>query len=299
MKQRRWEAMRDFGELITSMITPFDQNLKLDKNKTAKLIETLIVTGTDAVIIGGITGESETLSRDEKLVFFKMVKNMARKRLKVIASVTMTTPNETMEFVSQVDELGYADAIFVTIPYYIGLDQEGIVRYIEEMVEITDLPILLYNGPIKTGVYIEPETVIRLSKMKTVIGIQEASEDLPSITKMIAGVDDDFFVYAGDDRYALPILAIGAKGVVSVASHMYGQKIKEMILYYKRGQVKRASEYHHELSLTFDILHQKSPTFVKHVLKAKNLDMGSARNVYYEVDNEDDLFARIIFGGGF
>lgn len=289
--------MRDFGEMITSMITPFDDNLKLDPNKTNTLIETLIATGTDAVIVGGVTGESETLTRDEKLVLFKTVKHFAQKRLKVIASVTMVTPGETFEFISQVDELGYADALFVTIPYYIGLDQTGIMRYIEEIVSLTDLPILLYNGPIKTGVYIEPETVICLSKLPTVMGIQEASEDLPSITSMIAGVAEDFTVYAGDDRYALPILAVGGKGVVSVASHMFGRKIKEMVYYYKRGQVNRASEYHHELSIAFDILHQKSPTFVKHILRVRNLDMGNARNVYYEQENEDVLFARIIFGG--
>lgn len=299
-EKKEVKTMRDFGELITSMITPFDQNLKLDPNKTKQLVELLIQEGTDAVIVGGVTGEGETLSRDEKLMLFKTVKSVAHKRLKVIASVTMITIDETKEFISQVDELGYADAIFVTIPYYIGLDQEGIVRYIEDIVELTDLPILLYNGPIKTGVYIEPETVIRLSKIKSVIGIQEASEDLPSITNILAGVDDDFAVYAGDDRYALPILSIGAKGVVSVASHMFGRKIKEMIHYHKRGQTQRASEYHQELStLAFDILHQKSPTFVKHILKARHLDMGNARNVFYEMENEDDMLARIVFGGVF
>lgn len=289
--------MRDFGEMITSMITPFDVHLKLDTAKTKTLIDLLITTGTDAVIVGGVTGESETLSRDEKLVLFKTVKRFAQKRLKVIASVTMVTPDETFEFINQVDELGYADALFVTIPYYIGLDQTGIIRYIEEIVELTDLPILLYNGPIKTGVYIEPETVIQLSKLPTVIGIQEASEDLPSITKMLAGVSEDFSVYAGDDRYALPILAIGGKGVVSVASHMFGRKIKEMVHYYKRGQIARASEYHRELSIAFDILHQKSPPFVKHILRERHLNMGNARNAYYEQENEDVLFARIIFGG--
>lgn len=286
--------MQDFGELITSMITPFDQDLKLDVTKTTQLVKHLMQTGTDAVIVGGVTGESETLTRDEKLLLFKTVRKTAGKQLKVIASVNMLTQQETFDLIGHVDELGYADALLVNIPYYIGIDQEGIVRYIEDMIEITELPIFLYNGPIKTGVYIEPNTVEQLSRLKSVIGIQEASEDLPSITKIITFADSDFLVYAGDDRYALPLLSIGAKGVVSVASHVYGREIKEMILNHKAGHANRASELHRELSLFYVDLYQERTVFIKSLLKARQLDMGNTRNVYY--DKENDEFAQYMYG---
>lgn len=290
------DSMIDFGTIITPMITPFDERFALDLSKTSEMMERLISLGTDSIIVGGMTGESETLTREEKLQLLNHTINISKNRIQVIASVGMETKEENIRFLEEIDELDLANGFLIHIPYHVGMNQEAIYQYVLEITQKTKLPVLLYNGPIKAGVYIEPETVIRLASIPQVWGIQESSEDIPSITKIISGTFTNFHVYAGDDRFALPILSIGGRGVVSVGMHVWGEKVKNMITLYQRGQMSRATAYHQELSMYSSEFFERTPSFIKNILKVRGIDMGNIRNVYVEMEEEDEMFAKLVFG---
>lgn len=288
--------MKDFGVIITSMVTPFKSDLGIDFEKTKQLIEHLYADGTDTLLVGSGTGEGNTLTHDEKLAFFNFVKKEAYRKMKVLINVPIGTAEESIRFIDQLDELGYADGVMVNLPDYLGYNQERIFQYIKEINDETELPILLHNEFYKKDVQIDCETVIRLSRLSNVFGIEECRSDFYEVTKILAEVPDGFDVYGGDDRNILPIIAIGGKGIVSIASHVVGSRIKEMISYYKRGLSKQAMQIHQDLSvLLFGEIHDKpNPYFIKALLRHTGRDMGDMRNTYPIKDDESEMFLKLV-----
>jgi 4-hydroxy-tetrahydrodipicolinate synthase len=283
----------DFGRLITAMVTPFDQENKLDLKKVEFLVEHLISEQqTDSIVVVGTTGESPTLSENEKIALIEKVVEIANGRCKVIAG---TGDNETAYSVAmtkRVEDVGI-DGVLLVGPYYNRPSQEGLYRHFRTVAENTHLPIMLYNVPSRTGSNISAETTIRLSEVENIVAMKEASGDLSQIAKIIAGTDEDFFTYTGNDNDLLPSLSIGANGVVSVASHVIGKELKQLMDAFMSGNYKEATQLHLRwLSLMEGLFIAPNPVPLKALLEMKGLDMGGVRLPLVEVTEEQREFLK-------
>ncbi|MBD1379261.1 4-hydroxy-tetrahydrodipicolinate synthase [Metabacillus arenae] len=269
--------MIDFGKISTAMVTPFDRNGNVDFQKTSTLIEFLINNGTDSLVVAGTTGESPTLTVEEKLALFKYVVKEVNGRIPVIAGTGSNNTKASIELTKKAEETG-VDAIMLVAPYYNKPSQEGLFQHFKVISENTSLPVMIYNVPGRTVTNIDVETVIKLAELPNVMAVKEASGDLDAIAAIIEHTPDDFLVYSGDDGITLPVLSIGGNGVVSVASHVIGKEMKEMILAFENGEVKKAAELHRKLlPIMAELFAAPSPTPVKTALHLKGLDVGSVR----------------------
>lgn len=266
----------DFGSVITAMVTPFDEELNVDFNAFESLCEHLIENGTDTLLVAGTTGESPTLSDEEKLSLFKRAKEIAGDRAKVIAGTGSNNTCHSIELSQKAQEVG-VDGLLLVSPYYNKPSQEGLYQHFKQIAQEVDIPIIVYNVPGRTGVTILPETLARLSKVKNIFAVKDAAGnlDITSKTKCLA---PDLVIYSGDDSLTLPMLSVGATGVISVASHIVGNQIKQMITSFKKGDIKRARSIHLEI---FDIFKGlfviTNPIPVKEALNMIGIKVGGYR----------------------
>ncbi|AYV66062.1 MULTISPECIES: 4-hydroxy-tetrahydrodipicolinate synthase [Niallia] len=266
-----------FGRVSTAMITPFDAKGHIDFPKTTQLINHLLENGTDSLVVAGTTGESPTLSKQEKIALFKHVVKVVEKRVPIIAGTGSYNTYESIELTKQA-ELAGVDAVMVVGPYYNKPNQEGLYQHIKAVAESTKLPVMIYNIPGRSVVNIEPETIIRLSEIDNIVAVKEASGNLNNITKIIASTPADFYVYSGDDSLTLPLLSVGATGVISVASHIIGKEMKEMVTSFLDGKVEEASKMHQQLlPLMLILFKAPNPVPVKTALQLRGFDVGSVR----------------------
>lgn len=273
----RSRKMVHFGRVSTAMVTPFDKKGHIDFAKTTQLVNYLIENGTDSLVIAGTTGESPTLSKEEKLALFNHVVKVVNKRIPVIAGTGSNNTYASIELTKKAEQLG-VDAILVVAPYYNKPNQEGLYQHFKAVAEATTLPVMLYNIPGRSVVNILPETVIRLSKIPNIVAIKEASGDLNAMTQIIANTDDDFVLYSGDDSLTIPILSVGGVGVVSVASHVIGNEMQEMINVFIDGENGKAAKLHQQLlPIMQGLFAAPSPAPVKTALQVYGLDVGSVR----------------------
>ncbi|MDQ0245826.1 4-hydroxy-tetrahydrodipicolinate synthase [Bacillus fengqiuensis] len=269
--------MINFGKVSTAMITPFDQEGNIDFSQTTKLVNHLIENGTDSLVVAGTTGESPTLSAEEKLDLFRHVVEVVDGRIPVIAGTGSNNTYASIELTKEAEKTG-VDAIMLVAPYYNKPNQEGLYQHFKVIAESTDLPVMLYNVPGRAVTKIAAETVIKLSKLPNVVAVKEASGDLDAMTEIIANTDDDFALYSGDDALALPVLAIGGNGIISVASHIIGNEMQEMIKAFEEGERQKAAKAHQKLLPVMNALFAApSPTPVKAALRLKGLDTGFVR----------------------
>ena len=187
-----------FGRLATAMVTPFDSKGNVDFQKTTTLVNYLINNGTDTIVVSGTTGESPTLSTEEKIAFLQHVVKVVDKRIPVIMGTGSNNTYASIELTKKAEQSG-ADAIMLVAPYYNKTNQEGLYQHFKAIADTTSLPVMLYNIPGRSAVNIAPETVIRLSKVPNIVAVKEASGDLNAMTQIIAETDDDFVLYSGDD----------------------------------------------------------------------------------------------------
>lgn len=266
-----------FGRVSTAMVTPFDNKGHIDFPKTTQLINHLIENGTDSLVVAGTTGESPTLTKEEKLALFKHAVKAADKRVPVIAGTGSNNTYESIELTKKAEQIG-VDAIMIVAPYYNKPNQEGLYRHFKAIAESTSLPVMVYNIPGRSSVNILPETIIRLSEISNIAAVKEASGDLNAMAKIIANTDDDFMLYSGDDGLTLPCMAIGGTGIVSVASHVIGNEMQEMITAYLNGENEKAAKIHQKiLPIMEGLFAAPSPVPVKTALQLKGLDVGSVR----------------------
>ncbi|MGG0670750.1 4-hydroxy-tetrahydrodipicolinate synthase [Lederbergia citrisecunda] len=267
----------ELGQIGTAMVTPFSQSGGIDFDLTERLIEHLIATGTDSLIVCGTTGESPTLNHQEKSDIFKYAIEIVRKRIPVIAGTGTFNTAETVKLTKQADELG-ADGIMLVTPYYNKPDQKGIVTHFTHIASVTDLPILLYNIPGRAAVNMEAETVIELSKIKNIRAVKEASGSLDQMSAIITGTDNGFKVYSGDDALTLPLLSIGGDGIISVASHIAGAEMQQMIRAFKAGDTTTAALMHRTLLPLFHaVFSAPNPVPVKYALAKLGIETGGVR----------------------
>lgn len=234
----------DAGEVITAMVTPFTKDGNVDYDKAGELATYLIDNGSDSLLITATTGECPTLTNVEEIELLSTVKRAVKNEAKIIMGAGSNSTAEAVKYAKMAEKEG-ADAILSVVPYYNKPSQEGMKAHFSAIAEATKLPVIIYNIPSRTGVDMQPETVNYLArKYNNIVGIKQSSPDLDKISEMRDICPDDFDIYSGDDSLTLPMLSLGAKGVVSVASHLYGEEIKSMIEDFKEGNVKEALNMH-------------------------------------------------------
>jgi len=273
----RSENMIDFGKVATAMVTPFDHKGNIDFEKTTQLINYLISNGSDALVIAGTTGESPTLSTEEKLALFRHSVKVVDGRVPVVAGTGSNNTYASIELTKKAEEIG-VDAIMIVAPYYNKPNQEGLYQHFKTIAESTELPVMLYNIPGRSVINMSVDTIVRLAELPNVVALKDASGDLDAMTAIIAQTSDDFALYSGDDGLTLPVLAIGGTGIISVASHIMGNEMQEMVKLYESGNPKEAAKIHQRIMPVMKSLFAApSPTPVKTALQLKGLDVGSVR----------------------
>ena len=282
----------DFGRLLTAMITPFDREGNVDYAKAEQLAVHLVETGTDTIVVCGTTGESPTLSWDEEYKLFSVLQQAIAGKAKIMAGTGSNSTSEAIEATQKAAHLGLDGTLQVT-PYYNKPPQEGLYQHFRAIAEAApELPILLYNVPSRTGCKLEPETVAKLAEIPSIIGIKEATGDLDQASQIRALTPADFAIYSGDDSLTLPLMAVGAKGVVSVASHLVGKQLQTMMQSFAAGKVQEALQIHIQLFPLFKALFLTSnPIPLKLALRLLGLDTGVVRSPI--VAGNDELEAKL------
>jgi len=269
--------MIDLGRISTAMVTPFDSKGNIDFGKTTQLINYLLNNGTESLVVAGTTGESPTLSSEEKVALFRHVVKVVDGRVPVIAGTGNNNTYASIELTKKAQEAG-VDAIMLVAPYYNKPNQEGLYHHFKTIAESTNLPIMLYNIPGRSVINMSVDTVIKLSKIPNIVAIKEASGSLEAMTEIIANTAEDFVLYSGDDGITLPALSIGAKGVVSVSSHVIGNEMQQMVKAFLEGNVTEATRQHQKLlPIMRGLFAAPNPVPVKTALQIKGLDVGSVR----------------------
>ncbi|WP_028784796.1 4-hydroxy-tetrahydrodipicolinate synthase [Thalassobacillus devorans] len=277
----------NFGQVLTAMVTPFDQNGEIDFNAARTLVNYLIANGSDGLVVAGTTGESPTLTDAEKLELFRFVAQVADGRAAVVAGTGSNNTRASIELTRQAEQTG-VDAIMLTTPYYNKPSQEGLYQHYKAVAEATSLPVMLYNIPGRSAANIAPETIIRLSEIDNIVSVKEASGDLDAMTEIITKTPEDFTLYSGDDGLTLPVLAIGGTGIVSVSAHILGNEMQEMVNSYNYGDVKRAAAIHQEILPVMKALFaQPSPSPVKAALNLMGVPVGDVRLPMVPLNSEE------------
>jgi len=265
-----------FGAVMTAMATPFTSNLEVDYKRAAELAQRLIAQGNDGLILAGTTGESPTLSHDEKMKLFKVVKEAVGKNHAVLAGTGSFSTRDTIALTKEVEALGL-DGVLIVCPYYSKPPQEGLFQHFKAIAEATSLPIMIYNIPGRTAVNMFPETMERLAKIKNIVGVKE-SGSAEQVAEAARRIGAGFTIWSGDDISTFPFLSLGAKGVVSVAGHLVATEIKKMIMLFSEGRTKEAEAIHQRLSPFFKALFiTTSPILLKAAMKLSGFPIGGLR----------------------
>ncbi|MEW6283349.1 MAG: 4-hydroxy-tetrahydrodipicolinate synthase [Candidatus Eremiobacterota bacterium] len=267
-----------FGRMVTAMVTPFGADLEVDYDRAAELARKLVSDGNDCLVVAGTTGESPTLTREEKLTLFSTVKQAVGKNVQVIAGTGSNSTKATVEL-SQAAERAGADGLLLVAPYYNKPPQEGLYRHFKSVAEACSLPIMLYNIPGRTGIEISPEVLARLAELPTVVAVKQSLPGLEPISDLLVRLQGrELAVYSGDDASTLPILALGGVGVVSVAGHIAARPMKEMIEHFFQGRVREAQQVHQRLYPIFTgLFRATNPILVKAALKRLGFPVGGVR----------------------
>lgn len=262
----------DAGEVITAMVTPFNEKREVDYEKVETLAFQLANTGSDAILVTGTTGEAPTLTYDEEIEILCSAKRAVNKQAKVIMG-TGSNSTETAIKTAKLAEKNDADAILSVVPYYNKPSQAGMIEHFSAVAESVDLPVILYNIPSRTGVNMSVDTVKTLArKYDNIVALKQSYADMDVISELKMSCPNDFAIYSGDDSLTLPMLSLGAHGVISVASHLFGKEIKSMIRNFKTGDAMTARNMHLKLYPIFKKLFMApNPVPVKAALAYKGL----------------------------
>ena len=274
------------GRLLTAMVTPFDAWGEVDYQQAKRLALSLVDSGSDGMVVSGTTGESPTLSKEEKLRLFAETKSAMANRGIVVAGTGSYDTKESQELTREAEKAG-VDACLLVVPYYNRPTQQGLWEHFRAIAQSTTLPCILYNVPSRTVTNLAADTVIKLSQIDNIVGVKEASGNLEQIAEIIHKTKEDFLVYSGNDSDTFPILALGGYGVISVASHLVGIQIKEMMEKFLNGQVQEAAEIHrYLLPLVNALFIVANPMPVKWALNYVGFSVGKPRLPLIEPDEK-------------
>jgi 4-hydroxy-tetrahydrodipicolinate synthase len=270
--------MRHLGSVITAMVTPFDDNLRVDLKRMAELTDYLIDLGSDGLLVTGTTGESPTLTNEEKVALWETVVKAARGRVPVMLGTGSNNTEQSIALTKKAEEVG-GDAILLVTPYYNKPPQNALFAHFRAVAAATKLPVMIYNVPGRTGRNIEAPTVARLAhEVPNIVAVKEAGGNLDQVSEICSLVPEGFAVYSGDDSLTLPMLSLGAKGVVSVASHIVAGQMRQMIAGFTQGDWKHAKDIHLRYFSVFKgLFFTTSPSPVKSALKLMGFPVGGLR----------------------
>lgn len=278
--------MNRLGRLLTAMVTPFDDKGAVDYEQAKKLALALLSSGSDGVVVVGTTGESPTLVRPEELRLFKDIKAAVGDRGSVVAGTGSNSTAEAIEATKEAEKIG-VDACLLVVPYYNNPTQEGLYQHFKAIAGSTKLPCILYNVPSRTVRNLDKETIVRLSEIENIAGVKEASGNLEQVSYVISNARKGFLVWSGNDSDTLPILALGGYGIISVASHLVGKQIKEMIDSFLKGDTAKAAELHRHLMPLFkDLFVIANPMPVKYAVNQVGFRVGKPRLPLIEPDEK-------------
>ncbi|MHC9532812.1 4-hydroxy-tetrahydrodipicolinate synthase [Dellaglioa sp. L3N] len=264
-------------DIMTAMVTPFNDQNQVDEERLEKLIEHLILTGSKGILVNGTTGESPTLKDAEKLNLIKKTVAFVNGRVPIMAGTGSNNTMETIDFTNEVASISGVDAALVVVPYYNKPNQKGMIAHFEAIANETKLPIFIYNIPGRTGVTMTVETIVKLSANPHIIGIKDCtgSENLSNIVDQ---TPDEFLVYTGEDTDSLSAKVIGANGVISVASHIFGTEMTNMYQAVLDGNIKLAGNIQRELTPKMAALFAfPSPGPAKAALNNQGILVGGCR----------------------
>ncbi len=278
--------MAEIGRLLTAMITPFDEAGELDYGQARKLARALLNSGSDGLVIGGTTGESPSMSDEEKLRLFGEVKDEVGDDGAVIAGTTDNNHNKSVELSQEAEKVG-VDGLLLTVPAYNKPPQEGLYQHFKTIAESTSLPGILYNVPIRTSLNMEAATTLRLAEVDNIVGVKEASSDPTQITTIVDKAPDGFNVWSGNDDETFSIMCVGGYGIVSVASNVIGSQIKTMMGLVLEGEIERAAAEHRRLLPIFKALFWvTNPIPIKYAVNRAGFDAGKPRLPMVEADDD-------------
>ena len=267
----------DKADLMTAIITPFNKEGKVDYPGLKELTEHLINTGSNGFVIGGTTGETATMTHDEKIELYTKFAQIIAGRVPVIAGTGSNNTAQTVAFTQEVGQIPGIDMALVVAPYYNKPNQRGIIAHFEKVAENSPVPIIIYNIPGRTGIKISKETLVSLSHNPKIAGVKQCAE-LEDLEYIVEHAASDFLVYTGEDLQSLTAKVLGAKGVISVASHIYGSAMREMYDDLDQGKVAAAGKLQRRLMPKMQALFMyPSPSPVKAVLNAQGLPSGGCR----------------------
>lgn len=260
------------------MVTPFRQDGSVNYEVAEKLAAHLAENGSDGIVVCGTTGESPTLTWDEEHQLFQVVKKAVAGKAKVIAGTGSNSTTEAIAATKKADKLSL-DGSLQVVPYYNKPPQQGLYDHFAAIAHACpDLPIMLYNIPGRTGQNLAPETVAKLAEIENIVAIKEASGNIENTCIIRTMTPESFAIYSGDDFLTLPMLTMGAVGVVSVASHLVGKEIQEMIQGFEQGKTALAKELQLKLYPLFKVLFcTTNPIPIKAALKMQGWQVGKVR----------------------
>ncbi len=276
--------MKKFGRLLTAMVTPFNEKGQVDYAQARKLAKALLASGSDGLVVAGTTGESPTLTADEKLRLFAEIKSAVSNKATIVAGTGNYNTQESIELTREAEKTG-VDACLLTVPYYNKPNQEGLYKHFQAIAGATKLPCIVYNVPSRTITNLAADTAIKLSKIDNIVGIKEASADLSQIARIIDGAGKNFLVYSGNDADTFPILGLGGYGVIGVITHLVGKQYKQMMDDFLAGRVVESARLHRGfIPLVNTMFMIGSPMPIKYALNYLGFRVGKPRLPLVEPD---------------
>ena len=268
----------NLGSILTAMITPFDERGNLNAAEAGRIAKWLVDRGNDGLVVAGSTGEGQTLDTQERVELWSAVKEAVNGRASVIANAGSNDTRDSVKQTQAAEKAG-ADAILAVVPYYNKPTQSGMLAHFGAIAQATNLPVIIYNIPGRTAANMTPATLLELArKHKNIAGVKESSGDLMQIGTILADRAPGFLVYAGDDHLFLPCLAMGADGVVGVASHLCAQEYRKMMQFFADGDVAQAAEIHLKLlPLIAGLFCTTNPIGVKFAMRELGFATGECR----------------------
>jgi len=287
--------MVNLGKVLTAMVTPFKADMSVDWKRVEELADYLAKNGSEGLVVHGTTGESPTLTHEEEYELYRVVKKAVGGKCKIIAGTGSNSTETSVKSTREAEKIG-VDGIMIVVPYYNKPSPEGLYQHYKTISESTGLPIIIYNIPGRTGINMLPETTARIAGLKNIAGLKDAAGNLDQTSATRSLCPKDFVIWSGDDSLTLPMLSVGAIGVISVASHIVGKEIAQMVNAYHTGDVKKATEIHLKLLPLFKVLFITSnPSPLKYALELIGQPAGKPRLPLVEPsDKEKEAIKKVL-----
>jgi 4-hydroxy-tetrahydrodipicolinate synthase len=279
--------MKKLARCLTAMVTPFKENGEVDYEQTKKLAKALLDSGSEGLVLAATTGEAPTLSWDEEMRIFTEVKSAVGDRATIVAYTGSNSTKEAVENTEKAEKIG-VDACLSVVPYYNKPNQEGIYQHFKTIAACTSLPIIMYNIPSRVVIEMSWETIARLSQIKNIVGVKEASGKMDLVAQTISNAREGFLVWSGNDNDTFLIMALGGYGVVGVTTHLMGKQYKKMVELILSDKIKEAAAIHrHLVPLVNAMFSVPSPAPIKYALNKLGFNVGKPRLPLVEVNKNE------------